>query len=66
MEYSKKIYQSQTAYETNTFLGLLSRLYYKASEIPPSEKELVKRLLTKVESKHIETPHVRSVAKAVS
>lgn len=65
MEYSKKIYQSQTAYETNTFLGLLSRLYYKASEIPPSEKELVKRLLTKVQSKHIETPHVRSVAKAM-
>lgn len=65
MEYSKKIYQSQTAYETNTFLGLLSRMYYKASEISSSEKELVKRLLTKVESKHIDTPHVRSIAKAM-
>lgn len=40
-------------------------MYYQASDISSSERDVVKKLLTKIESKHIETPHIRAVAKAM-
>lgn len=65
MTHSTKIYYSQTAYETNTFLGVLSRLYFKASEMNPDEHALIKNLLNKIKSEHIETPHIKGIAKAM-
>lgn len=66
MKLTDKIYFTQNTYETTLILGLMTKLYYRATDqMAPEEYVLIKSIFEKLSNKHIKNRQIQACAKAL-
>lgn len=66
MKLTDKIYFTQNTYETTLILGMMTKLYYRATDaMPPEEYVLIKSIFEKLSNKHIKNRQIQACAKAL-